>query len=270
MIDELARVFGDGVRAIALLRSAGMPAGRIPSVHLNAVTFWELACEQLENGSHENGFRGLAKAAARLEPGNQLFREMAGGMTRASASSAAPAASSAPPPHTSATTAIAPPSMKRATRAAPIEVFISYSHRDHAFLERLLVHLALLNRQGLITTWTDREITAGDRWRGQIHERLNSAGVVLALVSADFLASEYCHDIEMRRALERDAAGEARVIPIVVNPCAWRDSPLGELQALPPSGLAISLWPSTEDAFDKTRAGIQRAIEVMTRTTRRN
>jgi len=59
------------------------------------------------------------------------------------------------------------------------------------------------------------------------------------------------------------AAAAARLIQIVVNPCVWRESPLGELQALPPSGQAVSLWLSMEDAFDSTRAGIQQAIEVM-------
>ncbi len=86
---------------------------------------------------------------------------------------------------------------------------------DHAQLRK---HLSILKRQGVIREWYDREITAGTEWKGQIDHHLNSAGVILLLVSADFLASDYCYDVEITRPLERHDQGEARVIPVLLRP----------------------------------------------------
>ena len=83
-------------------------------------------------------------------------------------------------------------------------------------------HLSLLQRQGVIQTWHDRNINAGDDWKQQIDDNLNTATVILLLISADFLASDYCYEIEMQRALERHNAGEARVIPVILRPVDWR------------------------------------------------
>jgi hypothetical protein len=106
-----------------------------------------------------------------------------------------------------------------ADTAAPVEIFISYSHKDDRLRERLEAHLSLLRRQGIISAWHDRRITAGREWAGAIDEHLNSAAVILLLASADFLASDYCYEKEMTRALERHSAGEAWVIPVILN--AW-------------------------------------------------
>ena len=105
---------------------------------------------------------------------------------------------------------------------APVEIFISYSHKDEALRERLGTHLSLLKRQGVIDAWHDRQIGAGDEWAGAIDAHLNSAAVILLLVSADFLASDYCYDLEMTRALERHDAGDARVIPVILRSVDWR------------------------------------------------
>src|SRR3954447_7241910 len=91
--------------------------------------------------------------------------------------------------------------------AAPISLFYSYSHKDEALRDELETHLSLLRRQGVISGWHDRRIAAGTEWAGQIDRHLEAADVILLLVSAGFLASDYCYDIEMRRALERHVAG---------------------------------------------------------------
>jgi hypothetical protein len=83
---------------------------------------------------------------------------------------------------------------------APIEIFISYSHKDEALREQLGTHLSLLRREGVIDEWHDRRIDAGQEWAGEIDAHLNSAAVILLLVSADFLASDYCYNLEMKRA----------------------------------------------------------------------
>jgi TIR domain len=104
-----------------------------------------------------------------------------------------------------------------ASSTPPIEVFISYSHKDEALREKLGTHLSLLKRHGVIDDWHDRRIGAGQEWAGAIDEHLNSAAIILLLVSADFLASDYCYDREMKRALERHDAGDARVIPVILR-----------------------------------------------------
>jgi len=111
---------------------------------------------------------------------------------------------------------------------AMIELFFSYSHRDEAYRNELENHLAVLKRQE-IETWHDRRIGAGKDIHGQISEYLERSRIVLLLVSPYFLASEYCYDVEMKRALERHEAGEARVIPVIIHPCDWQNSPFGPL-----------------------------------------
>ena len=90
-----------------------------------------------------------------------------------------------------------------------ITVFFSYAHHDEALRNELEKHLAMLKRQGVIDTWHDRRIDAGQDVHAEISEYLGKADIILLLVSADFLASDYCYDIEMRRALERHQRGEA-------------------------------------------------------------
>src|SRR6188508_835251 len=91
----------------------------------------------------------------------------------------------------------------------PVLLFYSYSHKDEAFREELIKHLTMLRRSGLISEWHDRKILAGDEWDKKISEYLEKSDVILLLISSDFLASEYCYDIEARRALERHNNGEA-------------------------------------------------------------
>ena len=103
-----------------------------------------------------------------------------------------------------------------------MKAFISYSRKDEAALERLHIHLAVLRREGHIDEWFDREILAGGEIDAEIAERLESSELFLLLVSPDFLASDYCVEREMERALERHRSGEARVVPIIVEPVIGR------------------------------------------------
>jgi hypothetical protein len=114
-----------------------------------------------------------------------------------------------------------------------VKLSFSYAHKDEALRDELAKHLALLKYQGIITTWHDRNITAGTEWAQAIDTNLNTADILLLLISANFLASDYCYDTEMQRALERHHDGEARVIPILLKPCDWEGAPFGKLQACP-------------------------------------
>jgi hypothetical protein len=142
-----------------------------------------------------------------------------------------------------------------------IEVFYSYSHEDEALRDELNKHLALLKRQGVIRDWHDRRIAAGTEWSGQIDEHVNSAGVILLMVSADFMASDYCWDVEMTRAMERHEAGEAVVIPIIVRAVDWHSAPFGKLQALPKNAKPVTSWPNRDEAFADIAKGIRGAVE---------
>ncbi len=97
----------------------------------------------------------------------------------------------------------------------PIKIFCCYARKDEALLKKFKVHLKPLQQKGLIDVWYDRNISAGMEWEQEISSRLNEAQIILLLVSPDFLGSDYCYSIEMRRALERHERGEARVIPII-------------------------------------------------------
>ncbi len=128
-------------------------------------------------------------------------------------------------------------------------LFFSYSHKDEALRDRLEVHLASLRRSGAISTWHDRRITAGDPLGQRIDENLERADIILLLISPDFLASDYCHDMEMQRALQRHAQGSARVIPVILKPCDWQHSPFSSLLAAPTDGKPITRWPDEDEAF---------------------
>ena len=102
-----------------------------------------------------------------------------------------------------------------------IKVFLSYAHKDEPFQNELNEHLGALKREGIIETWSDRQISLGDNWNDEISQQLETADLILLLVSSAFVDSIYCYEKEMRRAIERHEAGKARVIPIIVRPCHW-------------------------------------------------
>ena len=146
----------------------------------------------------------------------------------------------------------------------PVNAFISYSHRDGAALERLHTHLAVLRREGLIHAWFDRDILAGAEIDADIAAQLESCELFLLLASPDFLASDYCVEREMERALERHRAGEARAIPIIIEPCEWPRTPLRSLKALPRDGIPISEWPNENRAYLDVVQELRRILEVGT------
>lgn len=139
-------------------------------------------------------------------------------------------------------------------------VFFSYSHADEPLRDELEKHLAVLKRQGVITTWHDRGIGAGERLHGVIDEHINHDQIILLLVSPDFLHSDYCYDVEMARALEREAAGDAVVIPIILRACDWQHAPFGRLRATPRDGKPVTQWPDRDQAFLQVVQDIRQAV----------
>lgn len=147
-----------------------------------------------------------------------------------------------------------------------LEVFVSYAHRDEELRRELVTHLALLQRQGVIGVWHDRNIDAGTEWKQAIDTHLETAHIILLLVSANFLASEYCYAIEMQRAMARHAEGTARVIPIILRAVDWSSAPFGKLQGLPQDVRPITSWPNRDEAFAAVARGL-RAVAEGLRTT---
>jgi hypothetical protein len=129
------------------------------------------------------------------------------------------------------------------------KVFYSYSHKDAELRERLGTYLAPLAHQQKIIEWYDRKIEPGADWETDIREELDSAHLILLLVSEDFLASEYCFGIEVERALTRLKRGDAKVVPILLKPCLWQESRFSDLQMIPRDAKPITSWASREEAF---------------------
>jgi hypothetical protein len=145
-------------------------------------------------------------------------------------------------------------------RAAMALIFFSYSHRDEALRDELETHLTALKRQGLITLWHDLRIVAGEDWEHAISQQMRQADVILLLVSPDFIASNYCYDVELGEALERHRRGEAHVIPVILRPCDWQSFPFGRLQAVPANGRPVVKFPSLDEAFLEVTRAIKQAL----------
>jgi energy-coupling factor transporter ATP-binding protein EcfA2 len=141
-----------------------------------------------------------------------------------------------------------------------MKLFFSYAHKDEPLRDELAKHLSLLKRQNIITDWHDRNITAGTNWAQAIDDNLDTANIILLLISSDFLASDYCYDKEMTRALEHHNQGTARVIPIILRPCDWHSAPFGKLQALPKDAKPVTKWDDPDEAFTHIAQGIRTAV----------
>jgi len=128
-------------------------------------------------------------------------------------------------------------------------VFFSYSHKDELLRNELEIHLTMLKRQNLIEAWHDRRIPLGDDFSHSIDAHLEAADIILLLVSPDFLASSYCFDVEVQRAMELHRQGKARIIPIILRPCDWQSAPFAGLLAAPTDGKPVTKWPDKDEAF---------------------
>ncbi|MGD1859759.1 MAG: COR domain-containing protein, partial [Leptolyngbyaceae cyanobacterium] len=144
-----------------------------------------------------------------------------------------------------------------------LSVFISYSHKDNALREELETHLKILQRQGMIQTWSDRCILPGDEWKDEIDDKLNRADIILLLISSDFIASDYCYDIEMKRAMERHANDEAVVIPVVLRHCDWKSTPFSKLGVSPKDGVPVKDWDDPDRAWLNVETSIRQVAESL-------
>jgi hypothetical protein len=142
-----------------------------------------------------------------------------------------------------------------------IKLFYCYAHEDKSFLDELEKHLSNLKRQYHITTWQDQVILPGENWEQEIHSQLQTADLILLLVSPDFMASDYCYSKEMTIALERERNGMCRVIPVILRHIDWIDSPFSHLQKLPADDRPITSWSNRDEAFWDVAVGIRAVVK---------
>jgi eukaryotic-like serine/threonine-protein kinase len=144
-----------------------------------------------------------------------------------------------------------------------LEIFISYAHEDELLKKHLEKHLTALRRQGFITIWHDHNISAGTEWAHEINIRLDASDIILLLISASFLASDYCYSVEMKQAMRRHELGLARAILIILRPVDWKNAPFSNLQALPTNAQPVTGrgWRNRDEAFANIAQGIRSIVE---------
>ena len=150
-----------------------------------------------------------------------------------------------------------------------LRIFCGYAHEDHALFQRLKTALAVLIRQEAVSVWHYGDLLPGAQWEWEIERELNTADIILLLISPAFMASDYCWDKEMHWAITRHTVGEACVIPILLKPTpSWETTPIGTLQALPARAQPITTWDNRDQAFANIAMGITRVIQQMQRMER--
>lgn len=146
----------------------------------------------------------------------------------------------------------------------PVRLFVSYSYKDHRLVSELMEHLAVLKQQGVISVWWDREISPGEQWKRDLDRHLEEADIILLCLSADFLGSEYAQGVEVKRALQRQEEGKARVVPILLRPVLWQESPFARMQVLPRDAKPVTRHEDVEEVW----TDISREINSMAQAIR--
>jgi TIR domain len=148
-----------------------------------------------------------------------------------------------------------------ATQLPPLRIFCGYAHEDKALFEQLKTALAVPIRQEAVSVWHYGDLLPGAQWESEIERELNTADIILLLISPAFIASDYCWSKEMQWAIARNTRGDARVIPILGKTTSdWKTTPLGTLQALPTEARPICTWRNRDEAFANVADGLLNVI----------
>jgi len=148
--------------------------------------------------------------------------------------------------------------------STPLTIFCCYARKDQKMLEHLKIHLIPLERQGRITIWSDTDIDAGEEWEKELHQHLETAAIILLLISPDFMASDYCYSTEMTRAIARHNQHTARVIPILLRPVIhWDKAPFAKLQVIPTNANYVTGWADQEEAFHDIALQISKVVDML-------
>lgn len=133
--------------------------------------------------------------------------------------------------------------------SSTINIFIAYSRKDAEYSDELRTHFTPLERSRKVTIWFDGKIEPGALWETAIKKRLHSVDIILLLVSASAIASDYFCEEEMKDALERHRLGTTKVVPFILRPCTWQATPLAKLQVIPKDGKPVSTWNDRDEAY---------------------
>jgi hypothetical protein len=148
----------------------------------------------------------------------------------------------------------------------PIKIFISYSHHDEEYREKLEKALSPLKRLKKIEIWDDRQILAGQDWQDQINVNLQKAHIILLLISDNFIASDFCYSNELQNAIEKHQQKKALVIPVIIKPCDFSDLEFARIQALPNDAKPLSTWDNQDVAIQNVVQSIKKAINALLNT----
>lgn len=151
----------------------------------------------------------------------------------------------------------------RSRPAPPLRVFVSYAHEDAKLKEMFDLNLKVLAHQGLILTWTDKNLGGGEVWNQVIEDEMKSADVILFMVSNAFLASDFIRDNELPLALRQVEEGKAIIVPIILKACGWQEETWAGLQALPSGVKAVTERQDKdlEKAFADVEQGLRDVIK---------
>lgn len=142
-----------------------------------------------------------------------------------------------------------------------MKAFISYSHEDEKYLKRLETHLVQIKREGILESWTDNEIKVGENLSEIISDELSSSDLFIALISQDYIASNYCFEKEFQTALEMLSNKQIVIVPIICEPCDWTNTPFKNLLAVPKDGKPISEWANENTAYVSITGSIRKLLK---------
>jgi len=148
-----------------------------------------------------------------------------------------------------------------AQKKEKVKIFFSYAHEDREYLNEFKDYIKIFERNGLVERWDDNELIVGEKWDNTIKDKIYSADIIIFLLSASSLASEYIYNNELKIAFELNEIDEAHVIPIVIKDCLWDMTEFQEFHILPQDGIAINSWRLREEAWTSTARGLKKAID---------
>jgi hypothetical protein len=147
----------------------------------------------------------------------------------------------------------------------PIDIFISYAQQDKALRLELEKHLAGLKKKWDIRIWGDEQILPGKDLYVGLYQQIDTARIILLLVSSDFLSSSYCCDVQMTRVLERWQREKIHVVPVILRDCSWKGAMgvFDRMKMLPEKGRPITHWQQQDQAWAIVAQGIDQIVEQM-------
>jgi internalin A len=145
--------------------------------------------------------------------------------------------------------------------ASPVSLFISYSHKDETYRDELRGALTIYERGGELEVWDDTRIVPGQQWDREILKKLTDAKIIILLLSNDFIQSDYCTRVEMKKAIARDQKGACAVVPIVIRECRYDKLETGRIQAILPGGKPIKNHRDRDKAWKEVTQSLDSVIQ---------